>query len=116
MSTDKATPRPWLVRDNGTITNKDQSSYVFVCDFKSNNDNRVTMDWANAELIVRAVNNHDKLVDAASKLLRAIECNHFILDGYSKGSASISEVTAASKEEHECYSKLWDIIHEINSK
>lgn len=53
----QATKRPWKVFQEDTIIN-DDGVYVGRCDWSP------TPDKANARLIVKAVNNHDKLVEA----------------------------------------------------
>lgn len=76
MKTDKATARPWKTRFNQS-TNKPsleietREKYNQTILYFSNGQ----MAEENAELIVRAVNSHDALVEAISDLLLAIDCN-----------------------------------------
>lgn len=93
----------------------DDSNRRIALVYKEGNDVylKENMADANAELIVRAVNSHDKLVEASEKILTAMEQKQFFMNGYANGSASISEVNQASVEEHKAYCILFDLIKEI---
>jgi hypothetical protein len=59
----KATPRPWEYRDNGDDNGFYPVGSELVIGIYSP---------ANSELIVRAVNNHDKLLEALKELVRVV--------------------------------------------
>ena len=64
--TDKATKRPWKVSRNHTFRND-------IVDAKNNTIvflPHEALSKANAELIVRAVNSHDAMVDALDYVIR----------------------------------------------
>lgn len=52
----------------------------------------------------------DKLLEASSALITAIDQQSFFFEGYRNGSASISECNHASDELDKAKSKLFDII------
>lgn len=65
---DKPTPRPWKIDDNPQlplgIIQDDEDGYG-IAEFAYDH----AKDRANAELIVRAVNCHDELIEAVSRFL-----------------------------------------------
>jgi hypothetical protein len=60
MSNDKATPRPWRVVEGNLIFGADYSEVGDTCVSADGYDTQM----ANAALIVKAVNLHDRLVEA----------------------------------------------------
>lgn len=50
---------------------------------------------------------------ACKELLTAMEQYNFFANGYSNGSASISEVNVAAEDQSKAYSKLWDIVNKL---
>jgi len=78
MSNDKATPRPWRVDEGNLIFGADYGNLIFGADYghlifgadySGVGDTCVSADdydtqMANAALIVKAVNMHDRLVEA----------------------------------------------------
>ena len=71
---DKATARPWVVEHDGE---SDERTYFPVITFGARNIAVVEAYYgdgaANAALIVRAVNAHDKLVEACELAVRFVE-------------------------------------------
>jgi len=63
MSADKTSPRPWRIVDRGgqgpVVIDKDKIPVV-AFDMR-----QVPQDMANAKIAVKAVNNHDDLLEAA---------------------------------------------------
>jgi len=74
--TDRATPRPWAVCDDRPdgelciVTGDEHRLPIALVDTQNTGDAQATAD---ATLIVRSVNAHDALVDAASALLAELE-------------------------------------------
>jgi hypothetical protein len=59
-ASDKATPRPWKVNSGVNIESVNDK---LVCHTRVDYDLKVSEQEANAELIVKAVNMHDELVE-----------------------------------------------------
>ena len=83
--TDKATERPWEIFTKGNyslagsrngwsigVCNKITNETICLIDC-GNKDTDYDTEKANAELIVRAVNNHEALVEACSHVLRNLK-------------------------------------------
>lgn len=63
----KATERPWSVGADRHIRSKDPS-HLEVAKINSHSINGIETAKANAELIVRAVNSHDALMEALKRI------------------------------------------------
>jgi len=73
MSDDKKhSPLPWKLQPHGLITDADGQPVSFI----ESRPELVDLDWTNANLIVRAVNNHERLLQALRELKGALENIH----------------------------------------
>ena len=77
MTNDNATPRPWhRVADSNLIIKQSHRDYRIA---KIEGGTGKITDDANAELIVRAVNNFDSLLEACKLALQHMEANNMLL-------------------------------------
>lgn len=63
-------------------------------------------EWQRDQLL----KENQELKALSRELLTAIEQSQFFTDGFSQGSASISEVRNAYSEQHKAYSALWNYL------
>jgi hypothetical protein len=57
-----------------------------------------------------------ELIAAGWKLIQALDHYQDCLEGYSRGSASISEATAAGDDVGKAKSELWDLLKKAETK
>jgi len=128
MSNTNHTPGPWEINDTLNLLEEDYDGQDIIISkeacpiatVRGTNDMSCIDDedeykiteevLANANLIAVA----PELLEASKELLIAIEQYDFFKDGYSKGSASISEVSAAGNNQEAAYTKLWKLIKDKN--
>lgn len=73
----KHTPLPWEVVETEHTLHVRSNGTLFVADCMSEKDRSdIDEDRANADLIVLAVNNHEKLVEALKTLLECSPCQN----------------------------------------
>lgn len=96
MSTENSTPRPWKIDKWGTIRGPDCATIRVVgLALATGNVRDDDPAYANAALIVRAVNAHDALVRALDAVISAIDADEAIMQIDGEDSPLIDECRAA---------------------